>query len=382
MYLTRTVTHMPNGQSYTEELRAPSRRLRCPVRLAGAVGLFAFGLLAGGGAVAAPASTTSSFGTSLDTVLASDLDPGAGEGTHTPTPLVSQVLQGDAAPHNPAPPTESQAPDRSETPPGTTEPAPQDPPPVSQAPAPPVASSSPSTSGSTSGRDVKVIPGRDATGAPGGSKPGQQPGGAEAQRSAPQEAGPQDDPEAEASRSAQAGKSASSSPSASAAATSTDGRPATAPVPPVSSAEQLTKDNAGSVSGGRQGDEVILYLPSSAVKPKEWVSVFTYPQAKGSGWLEVSGERSVVISISGMEAGSYKLAVVNSAGALLGWAQLEISEENQADEGSAFAPVVGASEPDNGMGSGDWLLLCAAGVLVAGAAGFVFLTRPRAVGGL
>lgn len=127
---------------------------------------------------------------------------------------------------------------------------------------------------------------------------------------------------------------------------------------------------------------MILYLPSTAVQPKEWVSVFTYPEAKDSGWLEVSGERSVVISISGMEAGSYKLAVANSSGKLLGWAQLEISEANQADDGSSFVSVAGAVDSDNGMRGGDWLLLCAVGVLVAGAGGFVFLTRPRMVGGL
>lgn len=382
MYLTRTVTHMPNGQSYTEELRTPSRRLRCPVRLAGAVGLFAFGLLASGGAVAAPADATNGFGTPVATVLAGDLDPVAGEDTHTPSQLISEVQQGDAVPQDPAPPTQSQAPGRSETPGATTEPAPQDPPGTGPVPTPSVEPSAPSASGSTGNRRVQVIPGRDVADAPGGSGSGQQPVAVETQPPAPQEARAQDDSDDEASRPVRAGNPASSSPSASAAATSTDGRPAKAPVPPVSSAEQLTKDNAGSVSGGRQGDEVTLYLPSSEVRPKEWVSVFTYPEAKDSGWLEVSGERSVVISISGMEAGSYKLAVVNSAGALLGWAQLEISEENQADEGGAFAPVVGAAEPDNGMGSGDWLLLCAAGVLVAGTGGFVFLTRPRAVGGL
>ncbi|WP_111836981.1 hypothetical protein [Actinomyces bovis] len=125
-----------------------------------------------------------------------------------------------------------------------------------------------------------------------------------------------------------------------------------------------------------------LYLPSDAVSPKEWVSVFTYPGAQATDWLEVSNERSIVMNIASMKSGSYKLAVANSTGKLIGWAQLEISEENQTDGRNALAPAVGAADSDSGMGGGDWLLLGAAGVLVAGAAGFIFLTRPRTLRGI
>lgn len=375
---------MPIGQSHTEELRTP-RRPHCSVRLAGVVGLFALGTLLGGGAVAAPVSGSHSLGSPLAAVLRADLDPGAEEvmgrpdapAAPRPGEAEDKGPTGDPAPANPDQPAPSPAPGVPAPQAPTTGPAPQAPSSATAAPATP---STASTSGSTGGRRVSVSPGRDSVEAPTGSGAGQHNGPADMRQPVPQRADRGADDPARSPGSEPSG--ASSSPGATQDAASTDGPPSSAPVPPVSSADQLTKDNAGSVSGGRQGDEVILYLPSTAVQPKEWVSVFTYPEAKDSGWLEVSGERSVVISISGMEAGSYKLAVANSSGKLLGWAQLEISEANQADDGSSFVSVAGAVDSDNGMRGGDWLLLCAVGVLVAGAGGFVFLTRPRMVGGL
>ncbi len=198
----------------------------------------------------------------------------------------------------------------------------------------------------------------------------QQPGGSEPVEKAPS-------PRAGVAQEEAPTESTPASPSPSASADPTV-RPSDPPSPPVTSFEDLTTTNAGALSGGRQGDEVTLYLPSGTVGPNEWVAVFTFPQAQGSDWLAVSPDRSVVIDIAGMPAGSYKLAVSDSAGELVGWAQLELADDSKTGA-QTLAKQVSHRVSSGGVDAGDWLLLGAAGVLIAGATGFVLLTRPTPV---
>ncbi|WP_194948150.1 hypothetical protein [Actinomyces trachealis] len=310
--------------------------------------------------------------------------------SETPTVPVSDPQVGVAVPENSTPPAPI-APD--------TEPAPQAPKPhpapdADPAPAPTSAPAEPPNEAPrhnpnpSSNLIVQIIPGDKAGKSSAGVNPDAPATPAPAASAANQPAAGQSPQFSYADRSGlrpgtqASGAAASDAPASSSPSAEPGSKPTTLPTAPVPSGDQLTKDNAGSVSGGRQGNEVTLYLPSDAVKPKEWVSVFTYPGAQGTDWLEVSNERSVIINIASMQTGSYKLAVANSAGTLIGWAQLEISEENQAHDENAIAPVVGTAESDSGMDGGDWLLLGAAGVLVAGAAGFIFLTRPRTISGI
>ncbi|CAM2931800.1 hypothetical protein ACSL103130_07430 [Actinomyces slackii] len=155
-------------------------------------------------------------------------------------------------------------------------------------------------------------------------------------------------------------------------------RPDRAPVAPVSDASELSADNAGSLSGSRQGNLVTLILPSWAVAEGDWVSVFVFPGGKTAGWVQVGADNSVTIDISSLGSGSYELAVASRDNALLGWARLEIAEASYAPGDIREARVVTGGELAAGpglIGPDDWLLISAGGLLVLGAASFLVAAR-------
>ena len=165
--------------------------------------------------------------------------------------------------------------------------------------------------------------------------------------------------------------SAQDSPEADAASQRTT-RPDRSPVAPVTSAAHLSADNAGSLSGSRQGNIVNLVLPKSKVQAGEWVSVFVFPGATTKGWVQVDSANSVSIDISTFDSGSYELAVADRDNSLLGWAKLEISSASSDPRSPAQAQLL--TFPDNvaeptkkGLSANDMLLGSAGGLLVVGA---------------
>ena len=157
------------------------------------------------------------------------------------------------------------------------------------------------------------------------------------------------------------------------AATSEDRtvRPTANPVAPVSSSAQLSADNAGSLSGSRQGNVVNLVLPKAKVSAGEWVSVFVFPGATTKGWVQVDDANSVSIDISTFESGSYELAVADRDNSLLGWAKLEITSASFDPRSPAQAQLLTFPDDDSstpmGLSTNDMLLGGAGGLLVIGA---------------
>ena len=148
-------------------------------------------------------------------------------------------------------------------------------------------------------------------------------------------------------------------------------RPDRSPVSPVASASHLSADNAGSLSGSRQGNIVNLVLPKSKVQAGEWVSVFVFPGATTKGWVQVDDANSVSIDISTFGSGSYELAVADRDNSLLGWAKLEISSASFDPRNPAQAQLLTlpdkATAPTKGLSANDMLLGSAGGLLVVGA---------------
>ena len=156
-------------------------------------------------------------------------------------------------------------------------------------------------------------------------------------------------------------------------------RPDRAPVPPVTSAAQLSADNAGSLSGSRQGNIVNLVLPRAKVSAGEWVSVFVFPGATTKGWVQVDGANSVSIDISTFKSGSYELAVADRENSLLGWAKLEITSAAFDTQNPGQAQLL--TFPDKGaptsmsLSANDMLLGGAGGLLVIGAGSLLVAAR-------
>ncbi|WP_240494101.1 hypothetical protein [Actinomyces gaoshouyii] len=176
---------------------------------------------------------------------------------------------------------------------------------------------------------------------------------------------------------AQPEASSDADPSASPSAAPTEPKPSDPPRSPVADGSQLTADNAGSLSGGRQGDRVSLVLPKDKAKEGDWVAVFLYPGGESAGWVQVDRSNSVQVDISSIDAGSHKLAIAGRDSQLLGWVQLEIARTDTVNtdlmDKANSAPVKEAV-----LGGDDWMLISAAGILTAGAAAYMFLARPRA----
>ena len=164
--------------------------------------------------------------------------------------------------------------------------------------------------------------------------------------------------------------SAQASPEADASSQRTV-RPDRSPVAPVTSAAHLSADNAGSLSGSRQGNIVNLVLPKSKAQAGEWVSVFVFPGATTKGWVQVDDANSVSIDISTFDSGSYELAVADRDNSLLGWAKLEISSASFDPRNPAQAQLLtfpdNAVAPTKGLSTNDMLLGSAGGLLVVGA---------------
>ena len=151
-------------------------------------------------------------------------------------------------------------------------------------------------------------------------------------------------------------------------------KPQAAPSAPVTDPGQLNDSNAGSLSGTREGSILTLRMPAAKVKEGDWISVYFFPQAFTQGWVQVDADHSVTIDISGLDAGTYRVAVAGRDNQLLGWAQLDIPESLAAAKGGVMVDTK-ASEPSN-LGSADWMLVAAGGLLMLGAASFVVLMRP------
>ena len=99
-------------------------------------------------------------------------------------------------------------------------------------------------------------------------------------------------------------------------------KPDFSPLPPVPNIKGLTLQNAGNI--GKQMEGKILVLAPAGRQPGEWVFLYLYPQGSPLGWMQIDKEGKIRVDTSTLPDGSYKFALMDSTGALIGWTDLDV----------------------------------------------------------
>lgn len=148
-------------------------------------------------------------------------------------------------------------------------------------------------------------------------------------------------------------------------------KPDWVPDPPVASSADLTDANSGDVTGVQEGTVVTLTVPGA--EPGDWVFVYAYSEPLAVGWIQVDEDAQIRIDIAGLPPGDHKLAVLDDAGDLLGWAGVTVDGDEAAAEASSSVPVVPATAAGaTGLLSAtDWWLIAGAAVLVLFVVGLI-----------
>lgn len=99
-------------------------------------------------------------------------------------------------------------------------------------------------------------------------------------------------------------------------------KPDFSPLPPVPNIKGLTLQNAGNI--GKQMEGKVLVLAPAGRQPGEWVFLYLYPQGSPLGWMQIDKEGKIRVNTSTLPDGSYKFALMDSTGALIGWTDLDV----------------------------------------------------------
>lgn len=163
-------------------------------------------------------------------------------------------------------------------------------------------------------------------------------------------------------------------------------KPDGVPAKPVASYKDLTKKNAGDVTGALQKGKLTVTLPS--VEAGHWVHLFLYTE-KGKvvpiDWVQVGSEHTLTVDVGKLSTGAHKLAFVGADGKLVGWVAIGKSTgDDDAGEQIAGlasgAPVQSAGFLPDGLGSdatATLVMLGLAFLVLAGAGSGVIVLRRR-----
>ncbi|MGO2633639.1 MAG: hypothetical protein ACTH9H_07775 [Galactobacter sp.] len=156
---------------------------------------------------------------------------------------------------------------------------------------------------------------------------------------------------------------------------------------PVASESDLTDANSGALQGTQEGSVVTLTMPLS-VPAGSWVAAIIYPGPISPGWTQVDKAGKIRLDVSKLQVGTYKIAIADRDGYLIGWANLLVPDDGEgqvippaAGNGGAApqAAAVRLQEP-SGLSLNTWLLIGAGSVLVLGAAGLGLLASRKPKG--
>ncbi|WP_156366567.1 immunoglobulin domain-containing protein [Microbacterium sp. No. 7] len=164
-------------------------------------------------------------------------------------------------------------------------------------------------------------------------------------------------------------------------------RPVTTPPQPVAAFADLTRANAGGVTGVEKDGKIVVTLPGAA--GGDWVFLYLYTstgQVLPVDWVQVGSDRTLTVDIGTLPAGTHKLAFVGADGTLVGWvtangkqAAVAGATPGGADAAGAVGGALGAvsSNDDTTM----TLVMSGIAVLVlaAAAAGAITIRRRTAV---
>ena len=138
-------------------------------------------------------------------------------------------------------------------------------------------------------------------------------------------------------------------------------KPDFSPLPPVPNIKGLTLQNAGNI--GKQMEGKILVLAPAGRQPGEWVFLYLYPQGSPLGWMQIDKEGKIRVDTSTLPDGSYKFAVMDSTGALIGWTDLDVGNVKKSPSPSPTptktdgpARVAPKVEEDDSQAIWPWML--------------------------
>lgn len=121
----------------------------------------------------------------------------------------------------------------------------------------------------------------------------------------------------EASQTASSGTGAARAPGSQAAP-----KPETKPEPPVASARDLTRANAGGVTV--RVSEGIAYISIPQAKPGDWYFLHVYPQATAIDWIRANSDSELRVDISRLTGGKYQFAFTAADNSFAGWVEVVI----------------------------------------------------------
>ncbi|WP_259180009.1 S8 family serine peptidase [Mycetocola sp. BIGb0189] len=160
---------------------------------------------------------------------------------------------------------------------------------------------------------------------------------------------------------------------------------------PEAPAAPLDESNRGGLEATLTDGVLAITVPGA--KPGDWYFLYVYPSATAVDWVRVGDAGTLGLNLSRLPGGEYRFAVLNTAGALVGWVPVSIPKALAAAPDAAPAPVQ-TEDPDVvTLGENltpitpgfslspleQLLLLGAGGLLLATAALLIFGPRRRAI---
>lgn len=122
------------------------------------------------------------------------------------------------------------------------------------------------------------------------------------------------------------GGSPNSSGTSENAAASSKPQPKNAPKAPFKSGDRLTDDNRGRITATIDG--TVLNILAVGQRKGDWLYIYMYsPEPEELGWAQIDNSGRIAIETADMGPGSYKFALVNEKGKLIGWTDLDITDE-------------------------------------------------------
>lgn len=120
--------------------------------------------------------------------------------------------------------------------------------------------------------------------------------------------------------------SANSGGSAGAAATG-KAQPKNEPKAPFPNGDKLTDDNRGRIKATIDG--TVLNILVVGQRKGDWMYIYMYsPEAEKLGWALIDSSGRVAVETAEMGPGSYKFALVDEKGKLVGWTDLDITDSS------------------------------------------------------
>ncbi len=162
-------------------------------------------------------------------------------------------------------------------------------------------------------------------------------------------------------------------------------QPVITPAAPAAAAADLSRADRGKATITVKDGIATVTVPGG--HPGEWVHPFVYTDDGGPiavGWVQLDDQRQIRLDLSALGDGVHTVAVVNSAGSIIGWARTRIGQPKPAsntgeplaiaNDGAVAASTGGSST----MGQADWWLLAAGAAIALGVTAGTITSRKKA----